>query len=173
MKVELLKYPTEEDWKEVKRRAVVTMGKTKVITEPDLYWKRKMLLCRHSPIRYLQFSFFITDLPYWVHVELVRHHIGIEKYVKSQRNDRQTEYDRNSARQDTPVNMIVDINAESLMTLANKRLCHKASKEMQELIKLMCNLVEEKCNEFYGFLVPMCVYHGGVCHEFISCKDEK
>ena len=34
MKIELLEYPTEKDWMEVKRRALVTVGK-KPVNAPD------------------------------------------------------------------------------------------------------------------------------------------
>ena len=67
MEVILLNHPTEEDWIECKRRALVTMGKN-VTTPPTDEWKKKMLRARHSPIRYLQFSFYLKDIPSWVSV---------------------------------------------------------------------------------------------------------
>lgn len=67
MEVILLNHPTEEDWYGVKLRALVTMGKN-VTTPPTDEWKKKMLRARHSPIRYLQFSFYLKDIPSWVSV---------------------------------------------------------------------------------------------------------
>ena len=54
MKVYLLEYPTEQDWRECKRRALITMyGKgTGLIRSPDSDWKHGILEARHSPIRY-------------------------------------------------------------------------------------------------------------------------
>ena len=75
--VELLRYPTENDWLEVKRRALVTVGKTE-FKPPTDEWKNRMLRARHSPIRYLQFSFYI-ECPYFVSTHLARH---IEKYLE-------------------------------------------------------------------------------------------
>lgn len=167
MKVELLEYPLERDWLEVKRRALVTVGK-RPVTKPDLPWRKAILEARHSPIRYLRFSFYI-ECPSWVSVHLCRH-IHAQPYVKSQRNDRQNDYDRNSARQDTPVCMIFDVNAEELMTIANKRLCNLAAEETRQLVQLMCREVKNVCPEFESFLVPMCVYHGGICHEMNPCN---
>ena len=167
MKVELLKYPTNEDWMEVKRRALVTIGKAPV-NPPDEDWKMRMLRARHSPIRYLEFSFLI-ECPYWVSVHLTRHHVGVQPYVKSQRNDRQDQYDRNKAPQDAPVTMILDINAEALITLANKRLCMQASHETRELVALMCAHVLQHCPEFTNELLPMCVRNGGICYEMEPC----
>ena len=162
MNVQLLEYPTEKDWMEVKRRALVTIGK-RPISAPTDEWKREILRARHSPIRYLRFSFLITDLPSWVSVHLCRH-VHAQPYVKSQRNDRQTEYDRNKAPQDAPVDMIFDVNAEELMVIANKRLCMMASDETRAVVSQMCQLVGMYWPEFKEFLVPMCEYTGG-CKE--------
>ncbi len=170
MKVTLLSYPTEQDWMGVKRRALVTVGK-QPITPPDAEWMVKILEARHSPIRYLHFSFLLEDIPSWVSVHLVRHHVGVQPYVKSQRNDRQSDYDRTKAPQDAPVTMILDVNGEALLTLANKRLCKQASEETREVVKMMCNEVTKVRKEFAPFLVPMCVYHGGRCHEMKPCQE--
>lgn len=168
MKVNLLEYPTDKDWMEVKRRALVTVGKSPV-TPPSEEWKRSILEARHSPIRYLRFSFLI-ECPSWVSVHLCRH-VHAQPYVKSQRNDRQSDYDRNKAPQDSPVVMIYDVNAEELMMIANKRLCNQASEETQELVGMMCMEVLKACPEFTPFLVPMCEYHYGVCHEMVPCGN--
>lgn len=162
-----MEYPTEKDWLEVKRRALVTVGKTP-LTAPTDEWKKSILNARHSPIRYLRFSFLLEDIPYWVSVHLVRH-VHAQPYVKSQRNDRQDEYDRNKAPQNSPVTMIWDMNAEELIVIANKRLCAQASEETRLTVEEMCQKVLEVCPEFDQYLVPMCVYQGGICHEMHSC----
>ena len=165
MKVELIKYPSTEDWMEVKRRALVTVGK-EAFNPPSMEWEKKILKARHSPIRYLQFSFYI-ECPYWVSVHLCRH-IHAQPYVQSQRNDRQDKYDRNSAPQNEPVRMIWDMNAEELCVIANKRLCSQASKETREIVQEMCYQVKVVCPEFEDELVPMCVRENG-CHEMKPC----
>lgn len=167
MNITLLEFPIEHDWDEVYRRCLITVGK-KPIKHPSDEWKRKLLIARHSPIRRLRFSFLLEGIPSWVSVHLCRH-IHAQPYVKSQRNDRQFEYDRNNASQSSPVDMIFDCGGEEMLILANKRLCNQASKETREIVQTMCNLVEEKCPEFNGLLVPMCQYHGGVCHEMFPC----
>ena len=171
MNVQLLEYPSEWDWMEVKRRALVTVGKTPLMP-PTEDWKYKILRARHSPIRYLRFSFLLEDIPYWVSVHLVRH-IHAQPYVKSQRNDRQADYDRTKAPQDAPVTMIWDMNAEELMVIANKRLCHQASEETRNVVKAMCYLVKEVCPEFHGLLVPMCKHNGTECHEMTPCYEKE
>lgn len=167
--VNLIEKPTQKDWIEVKRRALVTIGKSPV-NEPTQAWKHDILKARHSPIRRLNFSFYI-ECPYWVSVHLCRH-IHAQPYVKSQRNDRQTEYDRNTAPQNATVCMIWDMNAEELMTIANKRLCKQASVETREVVACMCYLVLMEYPEFSGLLVPACQYQGGVCHEMHPCNKE-
>ena len=167
-KVTLIECPNETDWVEVRRRCLVTAGRRYLdANPPSMEWRRKILEARHSPIRYLRFSFYI-ECPYWVSVHLCRH-VHAQPYVRSQRNDRQHDYDRNAARQDAPVAMIWDVNAEELMVIANKRLCAKASPETQKVVELMRDEVERECPEFRGLLVPMCEYHGGVCHEMNGC----
>lgn len=167
MNVTLLEYPVDNDWWAVKERALVTIGKT-AATPPSDEWKRDILRARHSPIRRLHFAFLLEDVPYWVSVHLCRH-VHAQPYVRSQRNDRQDDYDRDNATQGAPVTMIWDMNAEELMVIANKRLCHQASIETRALVSMMCEAVAEHCPEFKPFLVPLCEYRGGVCPEMFSC----
>lgn len=167
MQVTMLEYPTFNDWYECKRRALVTVGKFDFDT-PTSEWRRAILNARHSPIRRLRFSFLIEDIPSWVSVHLCRH-VHAQPYVKSQRNDRQSEYDRTKAPQDAPVCMIWDMNAESLMNIANKRLCMQASAETRAVVQEMCRLVIEKCPDFEPFLVPQCKYNGCICREMKPC----
>ena len=167
MKVEMIGYPSDDDWMEVKRRALVTVGK-RPVTMPTSEWKHSILRARHSPIRYLVYSFYI-ELPSWVSVHLCRH-IHAQPYVKSQRNDRQHEYDRNSARQDAIVSMIWDVNAEELQVIANKRLCNMAAKETRDVVREICELAESITPELKGLLVPDCQRHGGICYEINGCE---
>lgn len=170
-KVKILKYPTEEDWMLCKDCALVTVDKES-INAPTEEWKKKIILANHSPIRTLNFCFKLINIPSWVSVHLVRH-IHAIPFVKTQRNDRQSNFDRRKAPQDTPVTMNWYMNAEELITIAHKRLCKQASPETREVVKEICKQVEELCPEFKGLLVPNCYYRGGVCTEFNSCGYNK
>jgi thymidylate synthase ThyX len=163
----MVKFPTSDDWIFCKKCALVTVGKD-ALTEPTKEWKHKILEARHSPIRVLQFAFEL-EIPSWVSVHLVRH-IHAQPFVKSQRNDRQKDYDRTKAPQDAPVKMIWYMNAEELMTIANKRLCKQASIETRQVVQMICDKVTSAFPEFEGLLVPMCKYHGGKCHEMFPCN---
>lgn len=171
MNVEIIKYPTEEDWMFAKKCTLVTVGK-ETNKPPTEKFKRDLLRARHSPIRVLPFLFYLTDVPYWVSVHLCRH-IHAQPFVRTQRNDRQNEYDRGKAPQDTPVDMMWYMTAEELITIANKRLCKLASKETRELVKMICKAVTEVCPEFKEELVPMCVRNGGICHEMFPCGGRR
>lgn len=171
MKVQLIEYPGPNDWAECKRRALITrylLDPSKKPAEPTSRWKSKILEARHSPIRRLMFSFLITDIPSNISVHLCRH-THAQPYVSSLRNDRQDAMDGDSAPRNTPVNMVWDLNAEELMTVANKRLCVLAADQTREVVKEMCRCASQVCPEIAPFLVPMCTWQGGVCHEFNSC----
>lgn len=169
MIVKLLRHPTSDDWLGVKERALVTIGK-RVQTPPTEDWKKRILKARHSPIRYLQFSFYL-EVPYWVSVHLCRH-VHAQPYIRSQRNDRQDLYDRNTAPQNEPVSMVWDMNAEELITIANKRLCNLASTETRDVVREMVRLVNNACPEFIDELVPMCKRENE-CHEMKGCGKYK
>lgn len=169
--VDVLKHPTDEDWMLAKKCTLVTIGKDSE-KPPTMEWKKKLLAAQHSPIRTLEFCFRLNNIPNWVAVHLVRH-VHTVPFVKTQRNDRQNEYDRGAARQDVPVTMCWYMNAEELITIAHKRLCHQASKETTQVVQAICNAVLETNPEFEGLLVPNCYYRGGVCTEFYPCGYNK
>ena len=61
-KVEILKYPTEDDWILCKDCTLVTVGKQS-IKPPTNEWKKKLLQANHSPIRTLNFCFKLINIP--------------------------------------------------------------------------------------------------------------
>ncbi len=168
MRVELLRHPTDADWMRCKALALGTEGKEPT-TPPSDEWKREILIARHSPIRKLMFTIRM-ELPYWVSVHYVRHKIGVEHYVRSQRNDRQSDYDRNAARQDTSVTHVMDLNADALITIVQKRLCHKAAFETREVAEMIRDVVVATNPEFAEVLTKPCLYNGS-CHEMRPCGN--
>lgn len=165
--VTILKHPTNEDWMICKKCALITVGKD-AMQPPTDEWKHKILASEHSPIRTLQFVFEITNIPYYCAMHLVRH-VHATPFVKTQRNDRQKNYDRGKAPQDAPVDFCWEMNAQELMTIAHKRLCNQASPETRAVVAEICRQVEILNPEFKGLLVPNCVYRGGKCTEFYPC----
>lgn len=164
--VEILRHPTEEDWGRCKMLAMNTIGRT-WRGDVSEEWKRKILRSEHSPIRTLMFTIRMK-VPYWVSVHFCRHKYGIEHYVASQRNDRQSRYDRNRAPQGAVVRHVMDVNAQELIQMARMRLCRQASAETRMVMTDIRDAVVQTNPEFADFLVPKCVAHGG-CNEFRSC----
>ena len=166
IRVNILRSPTAADWSRCKDLALRTSGK-KFVGSVTPEWQHKMLTAAHSPIRTLVFTIEMV-IPYYVSAHLVRHKVGVEHYVQSQRNDRQSSYDREIAPQSALVLHTMEINAEALMFMARRRLCGQADPTTRYVMSLVCRAVEKSNPEFKGHLVPMCVYQGR-CPEFRSC----
>lgn len=134
----------------------------KEVSVKDIY---KMYKSEHSPIRTQMFWIEMINIPTYVSVHIVRHKIGVEHYVKSNRPDRggSDMVDRN-----TPVNHAMVINAQSLINMARKRLCSKASVETQEVMHMILNAVREVDVPLATAMVVDCVYRMG-CYEFGGC----
>ncbi len=167
MRVEVLRHPTRADWRRCKTLALNTVGRLDDEPEVTDAWMRRMLRSGHSPIRTLMFTIRM-EVPYWVSVHFARHKYGVEHYVASQRNDRQSKYDRNEAPQGQVVTHVMDVNAQELMQMAQMRLCGMAAEETREAMALVCEAVSMTNPEFEEFLRPKCLIRGG-CNEFRPC----
>ena len=168
MEIKIIRYPTDADWARAYWLALGTEGKT-TDKVPTSTWRKKLLRSGHSPARTLTYTVEISDIPYWIVMHLVRHKVGIEHYVSTQRNDRQSEYDRASARQDAPVLYRFEANAQALIEISHRRLCGKAAAETREVWEQVCEAIQQVTPEMDGLLVPACVHQGGRCDEFKPC----
>ena len=70
----------------------------------------------------------------------------------------------------TPTDLSFIINAEALINMAKKRLCTKASPETREVMMIIKEKIKDVDPDLYNFLVPTCIYRGGICPELKSCK---
>ena len=166
--IELLKYPSEQDLAWVKTCTLNTVGKTST-NVPNEEWLERLIKAEHSPIRELWFGIRLT-IPYWVSVHFVRHHIGVNHYVQTQRDDRTKDtVSRNDKPQGAMVTHIMSINAQELINMAHKRLCKQASKETREVMQEIVREVVRVCPYMKDVLVPLCVYRGGRCTEMYPC----
>lgn len=169
IKVTLIYWPEERELMLFKRCIWVTMGKTEApVSAPSSKLLRDVLNARHSPVRVLNFAFLIENIPSNTATHFARH-VHAVPFVSSLRNDRQDRMNGDEAPRNTPVDMIFFCNAEELMTIANKRLCSKASAKTREVAGMMRDEVAKVMPEITEFLVPNCLWHGGVCHELESC----
>ena len=168
MKVSCIYAPERRERELFKWAVRITMGDKKKPSEPTSELIEACLNARHSPIRVLNFAFLIEEIPSNTATHFARH-VHAVPFVSSLRNDRQEKMDGDLAPRNTPVDMILYCNAEELMTIANKRLCMKASEKTREAAGMICEAAAKAMPEIEKFLVPMCEYHGGVCHEITSC----
>ena len=166
MQVELLRAPNEADLYWTKICTLNTVGKNSTKAPTD-EWIEKLVKAEHSPIRELWFGIKMT-IPYWVSVHFVRHHIGVNHYVQTQRTDR-TGTDRNEKRQDEVVSHIMSINAQELINMSHKRLCKQASKETRQVMQMIVDEVVKVAPYMKDVLVPLCKYRNGKCTEMFSC----
>ena len=127
---------------------------------------KRMYRCEHSPMRTQLFWIEMLDIPTFVSVHLVRHKIGVEHFVMSNRDDRggDDRVDRLS-----PVNHAMLINAQSLVNLARKRLCSKSHVETMRVMEAIRTAIAGVDPDLAACLIAECDYRGGVCHEVQPC----
>jgi hypothetical protein len=130
----------------------------------------KMYRCEHSPIRTQLFWVEMEGIPTFVSVHFVRHKIGTEHFVRSNREDRGG--DKEATRL-SPVKHSMLINAQSLITMARKRLCYQAHKETREIMKAIRCVIGGLDPDLERYMVPECVYRGARCPELRPCGKYK
>lgn len=155
-----------DNWRLVKNACRTTVRKAFTDKDASENFKRAMLICEHTPIRMVEFYWRWPDIPYWVGMEWARH--KFEKFISSQRNDRQGEYDRNAARQDAPITFDAHANMQNLIDAWRKRLCYQASPEARGLAEDFKRTLAETHEAEAAVLVPNCIYRCG-CPEFTPC----
>ena len=179
------------DWIRVVNAARRTWGKEPIDHEPSDKFKRQILLAEHSPIRLLEYDFTIEDIRQWVTVHLVRHHVGCEKFVHTQRQDinpdievitkrlmeiikeegleREGWRERDYLQQGESNDMDMTCNAQSFMSISRKRLCYGcASPETRQAWQVVINALKEVDPILAEKCVPECVYRG-FCPEDDRC----
>lgn len=163
--IEILRYPSEEDWKRCLLFARATQGKFDTPNEPSDEWKKKILRSEHSPIRTLMFTIKMDGIPYYSSVHFVRHKYGVEHYVQSQRKNPK----RGLEIQGAPVTHIMDINAAELIYMARKRLCFKADPITNEIMWNIRKAIIDIDPIWKDILMPACEYEEANCREFKPC----
>lgn len=154
------------DWQEVVDDCRATVAKPPLGKEPSDKFKQDILIAEHDPIRDIEVKFSWRNIPYWVAMHW-KTHIWRSR-TNTQRNDRQSNYDRNKAPQDAPVDFTGDANVQHQIDTWRKRLCRMAAPETRELaedFKMELHGVEPQIS---NVLVPNCIYRCG-CPEPISC----
>ncbi|MGL6132355.1 MAG: hypothetical protein ACRCZ9_12155 [Fusobacteriaceae bacterium] len=154
-------------WKHVKNATMNTIS-LNTGKYPDTTYKRGLLLSEHSPIRKVTIGWRWVNIKSWVSVHFTRHKIGVEHFVSSRRSDR-ANVDRDALRQDERVNHECEANAQAMITISRKRLCHCASTETREAWLMVKEMIGEIEPELASVMVRECVYRGGMCPEMKCC----
>ena len=170
MNIDIFKH--QDNWQDIKDSTMNTIGKN-TGKYPDSDYKRRLILAEHSPIRRLKFYWRWRDLKYWVSVHLVRHKIGIEHWVSTQRTDR-TGVNRDEIPQSALVKHACEADAQALINISRRRLCNCASPETRQAWQKVKEKIAE-CGEteLASCMVRECVYRNGFCPEMFSCKYNK
>lgn len=127
---------------------------------------RGMYHCEHSPLRTQLFWIRMDSIPTFVSVHCVRHKIGVEHFVGTNRADRGGDP---GAGRYTPINHSVLVNAESLINMSRKRLCFQASEETRRVMLQIKEAIRHVDPDLADYMVPNCVYRGGLCVEPRPC----
>jgi hypothetical protein len=154
-------------WRDVADACRTTIGLEAGEGDPSFVWKQKMLMCEHSPIRCINVTGEIKDLPYAIAMHFVRHKFGIEHWVSTQRDDRTGE-SREDKSQMAPVTYRFKANLQAIISISRKRLCSSADKTTIKAWKLFLDELYLLMPEMEGVCVPECIYRGG-CPEYKCC----
>lgn len=156
-----------EDWRRVKNHCRTTDNKDFTGKDATDTFKKKILFSEHSPIRLLEFDWTWENIKYWVSTEWSRH--KFEKFISTQRNDRQKNYDRNEAPQGAFVKFDGYANMQNLIDAWRKRLCFQATNEARQLAEDFKIKLHETHPIEADVLVPHCVYRGCCSECFNGC----
>ena len=144
-------------------------------TLPKLETWYTMLVSPHSSARSVNYRFYVEDIPYYAHVYLIRHHVGFQPHVLSQRDDegKRETTERDEKPQNVPISMLFDVNSSALMQIAQRRLCYKSHRIVQEVLeKIKCSLIYtgDSYDKVLGkLLMRPCSFYKGYCPEPKPC----
>lgn len=162
---------------------------------------QRMAMYEHSPLRTLLYWVKLYDIPLFCSTQLLRHHVGSQAFQLTCRSDRKGGHNHFKERIDaicesiragsdkdaidelvglkdnadryTKVNLGLCLNAQALINMAKERLCSDASLETREIFKAIKAGVEKVDPELGPFLVPKCIYRGGICNGVSRCGFNK
>lgn len=155
------------NWMRIKSACMTTISK-QAGKEPSIEWKKKLLICRHSPIRRGSVSWKWENIPYAISTHFARHHEGCEKFIGTERTDR-TGVDREQRSQMNYVPMEMDANLQALMNISERRLCTCADPTTRKYWEAVIEAIREYDELVAWSNVPQCVRCGGCVEPFSDC----
>ena len=157
------------NWMAIKKACMTTVRKQAGMM-PDDIWKKKLLICRHSPIRRGFISWAWEKIPYCISTHFVRHHEGCEKYIGTSRADRTEVKDRSQRSQMEMVPMEMDANIQALLNISEKRLCKTADPTTIKYWESVLEEIKKYDENVYWACVPSGIAHGGCTEPFSDCR---
>ena len=186
MKVNVIQ---ETPWSRALNAARRTIGKPPLNKEPSDNWRKMVIMAEHSPIKLVEYLISFKDLRQWVGVHLLRHEHMLP-FIHSQRVDRREDIDsvtekvmsiieedvradesfnkRDYLFRGEPNDQDFVVNAQTLINISRKRLCHCASKETREAWVAVKEAIKEFDPIMASFMVPNCIYRSR-CPEMNTC----
>ena len=158
------------NWQAIKSACMTTISKEAGENEPPKIWKRKLLICEHSPIRRSIISWKWDAIPYCISTHFARHHEGCEKFIGTSRSDRTEIKDRSQRTQMDCVPMEMDANIQALINISEKRLCTCADPLTTKYWESVLEAVKEYDEDIYWACVPSGIAHGGCTEPFGDCR---
>ena len=157
------------NWLDIKNacRQTVSMGDSKL--EPTSEWKRKLLICRHSPLRIGSVLWKSEDVPFYVMGHIVRHNVGCTPFVSTSREDR-TGIPRNERKQTDFVDMQMTANIEALINISERRLCTCADPTTRKYWEAVLEAIKEYDEDIFWACVPQCIRCGACVEPFSDCR---
>ena len=162
MKVDIIKHTGLEELRRAIEDTMPAGFQSKATLDQAYKWM-------HSPMRTQIFEIRLTDIYTFVSVHFVRH-VTAQPFVTSKRTDRGG--DGKESRY-TLVNTTLWCNAETVINIAQKRLCYQASPETRFVMKEILMKMREIDPDLAKYMVPQCVFRGGCCCEPKPCGNYK
>lgn len=159
----------------------------------------KLYRSEHSPVRTQIFWITFKNIPLFISTHFIRHHVGSTPFQLTCRDDRKggnvdlktklrqfaekcSFFDvndtdivelYNSIDRYTPVNLGLLVNAQALMDMAKLRECQQSHKETIYVFKELVKEIGKIDESLAKYMVPKCVYRGGICGEPMACGWNK
>ena len=133
--------------------------------------KEKLFACNDSILEIPEYYIFAT-VPRSVALQMETHKKkhGCYVWLESARPDLATARTDKPYARDTEVNTVMKLTARAIKEISHYRMCEKAEAPTRRFMQLLKACICEMEPALAKEMVPMCVFRGGICTEFNSCK---
>lgn len=135
--------------------------------------KTKLFACNDSILEIPEY-YAVCSAPRAVAAQLRTHEKkhGMYFWMATARPDREDAVKGNYSREQE-VNFVMKLTAKAIKEISHYRLCAKAEYPTRKFMLAFKEELRKIEPELAENMVPLCVYRGGICTEFNSCKNRK